>query len=94
MSNDDVELVARGSIRRNVQFLLDYKNERRDLENQRLPSIFMVPKLYRDIGPISFTPGLVSIGPLRRKYTNLQKFEVQKSTYLHNLLALCGSNKK
>ncbi|XP_023761196.2 UPF0481 protein At3g47200 [Lactuca sativa] len=94
MSNNDVELVARGSIRRNVQFLLDYKIERRDLENQRLPSIFMVPKLYRDISPISFTPRLVSIGPLHRKDTNLQKFEVQKSIYLHKLLALCGSNKK
>ncbi|XP_023739074.1 putative UPF0481 protein At3g02645 [Lactuca sativa] len=94
MSNNDVEFGARGSVGRNVKILLDFKRKGKVLNEQRLPSIFMVPKLYRDISPISFTPRLVSIGPLHRKDTNLQKFEVQKSTYLHNLLALCGSEPK
>ncbi|KAL7614080.1 hypothetical protein Lser_V15G05638 [Lactuca serriola] len=94
MSNNDVEFGARGSVGRNVKILLDFKRKGEVLIKQRLPSIFMVPKLYRDISPISFTPRLVSIGPLHRKDTNLQKFEVQKSTYLHNLLALCGSEQK
>ncbi|CAH1435969.1 unnamed protein product [Lactuca virosa] len=94
MSNNDVELGARGSIGRNVNFLLDYKRKGQDRDNQPRSSIFMVPKLYRDISPISFTPRLVSIGPLHGKDTNLQKFEVQKSTYLHNLLALCDPKQK
>ncbi|CAI9270978.1 unnamed protein product [Lactuca saligna] len=62
------------------------------LDNKPLPSIFMVPKLYRDISPRSFKPMLVSIGSLHRKDKNLQKFEVQKTTYLHNLLDMCVSN--
>ncbi|KAL7614079.1 hypothetical protein Lser_V15G05637 [Lactuca serriola] len=92
MANNDVELGAGDGIGRTVQFLLDFKEKGRVLDNKPLPSIFMVPKLYRDISPRSFNPMLVSIGPLHRKDKNLQKFEVQKTTYLHNLLDMCVSN--
>ncbi|XP_023739066.1 UPF0481 protein At3g47200 [Lactuca sativa] len=92
MANNDMEVGAGDRIGRTVQLLLDLKEKGRDLDNQRLPSIFMVPKLYRDISPRSFNPRLVSIGPLHRKDENLQKFEVQKLSYLHNLLDYSGSN--
>ncbi|CAI9270981.1 unnamed protein product [Lactuca saligna] len=92
MITSDVEVGAGDSTGHTVQFLLDCKEKGRDLGNLRPPSIFMVPRLYRDLNSRSFTPSLVSIGPLHRRDKNLQKFEVQKMPYLHYLLDLSTSN--
>ncbi|KAL4566224.1 hypothetical protein LXL04_030336 [Taraxacum kok-saghyz] len=92
MTTGDVELEAGESIGHTVQFLLDYKEKGRDVGNRRPPSIFRVPPVCRDLSPRSFTPTVVSIGPLHRQDKSLQGFEVQKTTYLHRLLDRSGSN--
>ncbi|PWA44427.1 hypothetical protein CTI12_AA526480 [Artemisia annua] len=53
--------------------------------DKRPGSIFMVPKVYRDVSPPSFTPRVVSIGPLHHQDEHLKGFEVQKATYMHYL---------
>ncbi|GJV96456.1 putative UPF0481 protein [Tanacetum coccineum] len=45
----------------------------------------MVPSIYRDLNPGSFTPRLVSIGPLHHHDEHLKGFEMQKATYMHHL---------
>ncbi|CAH1435971.1 unnamed protein product [Lactuca virosa] len=92
MATSDVEVGGGDSILRSVKFLLNCKEKGRNHGNRRPPSIFIVPRVYRDLSPTSFNPTLVSIGPLHRKDKDLQKFEVQKMTYLHHLLDRSGSN--
>ncbi|KAD2805535.1 hypothetical protein E3N88_38912 [Mikania micrantha] len=46
----------------------------------------MVPSTLRDLKPSSFSPRVVSIGPLHRQDENVQEFEGRKASYLINLI--------
>ncbi|KAD3336137.1 hypothetical protein E3N88_31656 [Mikania micrantha] len=46
----------------------------------------MAPRTLRVLSPHSFSPRVVSIGPLHRDDENVQAFERQKATYLSNLM--------
>ncbi|PWA53213.1 hypothetical protein CTI12_AA447210 [Artemisia annua] len=84
MAEDDVEL-GPVDINDTVQFLLKYDEEVQNPSDQRPGSIFMVPSVYRDLSPSSFTPRVVSIGPLHHQDEHLKGFKLQKATYMHNL---------
>ncbi|XP_023732911.1 putative UPF0481 protein At3g02645 [Lactuca sativa] len=73
-------------IRNNLKSLLECKENGQVLRKQAPPSIYMVPSVVQDLSPSSFTPRVVAIGPLHRHDEHLQGFEVQKITYLNNLL--------
>ncbi|KAL7592707.1 hypothetical protein Lser_V15G32529 [Lactuca serriola] len=60
------------------------------LSKQAPPTIYMVPRMVRDLSPSSFTPRVVAIGPLHKQDEHLQGFEVQKTTYLYNWLHRFG----
>ncbi|CAI9264188.1 unnamed protein product [Lactuca saligna] len=66
--------------------LLDCTKNGEILSKQAPPTIYMVPSAVRDLRPSSFTPRVVAIGPLHKHDEHLQGFEVQKTTYLNNLL--------
>ncbi|KAL4586826.1 hypothetical protein LXL04_011470 [Taraxacum kok-saghyz] len=66
-----------------VKFLLDCEDGGEVVNN---PSIYMVPNAFRNVNPSSFNPTVVAIGPLHKHDEHLQGFEVQKTTYLHNML--------
>lgn len=51
------------------------------------PSYFIVPSLLREVSPSSFTPEMVSIGPLHKEDIHLQPYQGWKSSYLKNLLS-------
>lgn len=78
-----VKIRSADIIGQTVKLLLDCK---KNDQNQLLPSIYMVPSLFRDLSPSSFCPRVVSIGPLHHEDQNLKGFEVQKETFLHDLL--------
>ncbi|PWA78155.1 hypothetical protein CTI12_AA218190 [Artemisia annua] len=84
MAEDDVELWPIDTDD-TVQLLLKYDEEVQNPSDQCPRSIFMVPNVYRDLSPRSFTPRVVSIGPLHHQDEHLKGFEVQKATYMHNL---------
>ncbi|PWA38981.1 hypothetical protein CTI12_AA576270 [Artemisia annua] len=85
MAEGDVEL-GHVEIDKTFQLLLKYDGvEVQNPRDQRPGSIFMVPSVYRDLSPRSFTPRVVSIGPLHHQDKHLKGFEVQKATYMHNL---------
>ncbi|PWA98303.1 hypothetical protein CTI12_AA021170 [Artemisia annua] len=84
MAEGDVEL-GPVDIDGTVQLLLNF-DEVQNRSKHHSGSIYMVPSVYRDISPTSFTPRVVSIGPLHHEDKHLKGFEVQKATYLHNLL--------
>ncbi|KAI3797257.1 hypothetical protein L1987_32512 [Smallanthus sonchifolius] len=85
MENMDVE---RGDIvHKTVQSLLDCVGEKNNFPNKFSPSIYMAPSNLRDLSPSSFKPRVVSIGPLHRKDENLQRFEVQKASFVNKLLS-------
>ncbi|XP_071728386.1 UPF0481 protein At3g47200-like [Rutidosis leptorrhynchoides] len=50
------------------------------------PTICVVPSSLRDVSPRSFTPLVVSIGPLHKDEEKTKGFEVVKERYLHDLL--------
>nr|XP_043606473.1 UPF0481 protein At3g47200-like [Erigeron canadensis]XP_043606474.1 UPF0481 protein At3g47200-like [Erigeron canadensis]XP_043606475.1 UPF0481 protein At3g47200-like [Erigeron canadensis] len=54
--------------------------------NHTSPSRFMAPNTLRSLSPTSFTPQVVSIGPLHRNQDNLQAFEVEKANFVGQLL--------
>ncbi|PWA98209.1 hypothetical protein CTI12_AA000230 [Artemisia annua] len=83
MAEGDVQL-GHVDIDDTVQLLLKY-DEVQNPSDQRPGSIFMVPSIYRDLSPHSYTPRVVSIGPLHRQDNHLIGFEAHKSTYMHNL---------
>ncbi|PWA77760.1 hypothetical protein CTI12_AA129950 [Artemisia annua] len=69
-----------------VQLLLDYEERVHNRSKHHPQSIFMVPSIYRDISPSSYTPRVVSVGPLHHQDEHLKGFEVYKATYMHELL--------
>nr|GEX40951.1 putative UPF0481 protein At3g02645 [Tanacetum cinerariifolium] len=69
-----------------VQLLLKNEEEVQNPSDQYPGLIFMVPKVYHDLSPPSFTPRVVSIGPLHHQDKHLKGFEVHKATYMHDLL--------
>ncbi|GKA48912.1 UPF0481 protein-like protein [Tanacetum coccineum] len=85
MAEEDEEL-GHVDIDDTVQLLLKYDEEVQDRSKHHSRSIYMVPSVYRDLSPRSFTPRVVSIGPLHHQDEHLKGFEVQKATYMHNLL--------
>ncbi|CAI9264190.1 unnamed protein product [Lactuca saligna] len=89
MEKADIGLEGKDIIGHTVKFLVDCKENGEILDNQVPPSIYIVPSAFRDLSPSSFNPRVVSIGPLHKQDENLKGFEVQKKTYLHNLLQRC-----
>nr|XP_043626097.1 UPF0481 protein At3g47200-like [Erigeron canadensis] len=57
-----------------------------DLDNQPQPSIFMVPRIYRDQNLSCFDPLEVSIGPFHKGNSNVQANEALKRKYMGDLL--------
>ncbi|KAI7742951.1 hypothetical protein M8C21_010422 [Ambrosia artemisiifolia] len=55
-------------------------------DNEKFSSIFEVPSRLRDVNTSSFTPRVVSIGPLHKGGANLKLMEAKKATYLDELL--------
>ncbi|KAM0060991.1 hypothetical protein Hdeb2414_s0004g00130691 [Helianthus debilis subsp. tardiflorus] len=58
------------------------------------PSIYMVPRTFRNQNKNSFKPQMVSIGPLHRKDENLQASEEEKATHVVSLLSRLDSTQK
>ncbi|GKA85936.1 UPF0481 protein-like protein [Tanacetum coccineum] len=85
MAEVEMELMHYVDIDQTVQLLLNYDESVQNRSKQRPGSIYMVPSIYRDLSPRSFTPRLVSIGPLHHHDEHLKGFEVQKATYMHHL---------
>ncbi|KAD6453860.1 hypothetical protein E3N88_08566 [Mikania micrantha] len=56
------------------------------LKKLHFPPIFVIPSWLRDISPNSFTPRVVSIGPLHREHTHLKSMEKKKDKYMRKLL--------
>nr|GEX81716.1 putative UPF0481 protein At3g02645 [Tanacetum cinerariifolium] len=86
MAEDDEEL-GHVDIDDTVQLFLKYDEEVQDRSKHHSRSIYMVPSVYRDLSPRSFTPWVLSIGPLHHHDEHLKGFEVQKATCMHNLLS-------
>ncbi|GJX32510.1 UPF0481 protein-like protein [Tanacetum coccineum] len=84
MAKGDVEL-GHVDFDATVQLLLKYDEEVENPSDQRKGSILMVPSVFRDLSPCSFTPRVVSIGPLHHQDEHLKGFEVHKATYMHHL---------
>ncbi|KAK1417908.1 hypothetical protein QVD17_27044 [Tagetes erecta] len=73
-----------------LQNLLDCVVRSNDRKAKFSP-IYMVPSKLRDVNPSSFTPRVVSIGPLHTKLENLKLMENKKATYPSQLLDEVGS---
>ncbi|PWA66248.1 hypothetical protein CTI12_AA321360 [Artemisia annua] len=69
-----------------IGYLLDCAERGQILSNQRPPSICKVSRILRELSESSFTPQLVSIGPIHREDPKLQEFEWLKECYLNDLL--------
>uniref|UniRef100_A0A251VPB5 Uncharacterized protein n=1 Tax=Helianthus annuus TaxID=4232 RepID=A0A251VPB5_HELAN len=69
-----------------VQRLLCRVKKEESHINQFSPSIYMAPRILRDMSPSSFNPQVVSIGPLHREDEKVQAFEVRKTSYLIDLM--------
>ncbi|KAI3682554.1 hypothetical protein L1987_82616 [Smallanthus sonchifolius] len=85
MKNYDIEL-RDVTIQGSVQRLINYVNDPEDRHTGFSPSIYMVPSVLRDLSPGSFSPKVVSIGPLHREDENVQAFEMQKASYMKSLM--------
>ncbi|GKD86170.1 putative UPF0481 protein [Tanacetum coccineum] len=85
MAKVEMERMHVVDIDQTVKLLLNYDERVQNRSKQRRGSIYMVPSIYRDLSPHSFTPRLVSIGPLHHHDEHLKGFEVQKATYMHHL---------
>ncbi|KAI3703692.1 hypothetical protein L1987_73886 [Smallanthus sonchifolius] len=68
-----------------VEVLLSCVNNRNVHEDNFSP-IYKVPSRLRDVNPSSFTPRVVSIGPLHRGRADLKLMEDKKAIYLYELL--------
>ncbi|XP_076956590.1 UPF0481 protein At3g47200-like [Bidens hawaiensis] len=67
-------------------FLKRVDDETGSYTNRSSSSIFMAPRVLRDLSEESFKPRVVSIGPLHRKDKNLEAFEWQKVSCVKKLL--------
>ncbi|KAD3336156.1 hypothetical protein E3N88_31675 [Mikania micrantha] len=87
MENKDLELgdMENTIHKRAHSFLRDVENEH-SLNEEITPSIYMTPHTLREVSPQSFSPRVVSIGPLHRDDENVQAFQGQKATYLIKLM--------
>ncbi|KAD3338453.1 hypothetical protein E3N88_33974 [Mikania micrantha] len=86
MENRDLELGdMENMIQERVQRFLHRVEKEQSLNEQIIPTIHMAPRTLRDLSPHSFSPRVVSIGPLHRDDENVQ-FERQKAIYLTNLM--------
>ncbi|MFS7903166.1 hypothetical protein Hanom_Chr01g00020801 [Helianthus anomalus] len=74
-----------------VQRLLCHVKKEVSHISQFSPSIYMAPRILRDMSPSSFNPRVVSIGPLYREDENVQAFEVRKTSYQIDLMRRANS---
>ncbi|KAD3336083.1 hypothetical protein R6Q59_026841 [Mikania micrantha] len=92
MENKDLEVGdMENMIQERVQRFIYRVEKEHSLNEQITPSIHMAPHTLRDVSPQSFSPRVVSIGPLHRDDENVQAFERQKATYLINLMTCMPS---
>ncbi|CAH1432885.1 unnamed protein product [Lactuca virosa] len=82
----EVELGDVDIIQSTVQSLLDCVENEKNRSYQLPPSIYMVPRVFRELSPSSFNPRVVFIGPLHREDKKLQEFERYKASCVHDLL--------
>ncbi|KAJ0807512.1 hypothetical protein HanOQP8_Chr00c024g0717351 [Helianthus annuus] len=88
MANNDLELGDPVVIQKSVQGVSKrLKLHENNDANQFSPSIYMAPRMLRDLSTSSFSPREVSIGPLHREDENVQAFEWQKETYVIKLMS-------
>ncbi|KAI7757768.1 hypothetical protein M8C21_018323 [Ambrosia artemisiifolia] len=92
MENMDVERGDVNIVHKTVRSLLDCVGENQNVTNPSSPSIYMAPSTLRNLSPYSFMPRVVAIGPLHRKDENLQRFEVPKAAFVHDLLSRSESS--
>ncbi|KAD3336162.1 hypothetical protein E3N88_31681 [Mikania micrantha] len=87
MENRDLELgVMENMIPERVKLFLDRVEKEHNLNEQITPSIRRAPRTLRVLSSWSFSPRVVSIGPLHRDNKKVKAFERQKATYLTNLM--------
>ncbi|KAK9065559.1 hypothetical protein SSX86_014960 [Deinandra increscens subsp. villosa] len=60
-------------------------------ENGKFSAIYVVPNTLREVNPSSFTPRVVSIGPLHKGLANLKSVESKKPKDMKELLLIVGS---
>ncbi|KAL8258894.1 hypothetical protein R6Q59_026847 [Mikania micrantha] len=87
MENKDLELGdMENTIQERAHRFLDRVEKEESLNEQITPSIDMAPRTLREVSPQSFSPRVVSIGPLHRDDKNVQAFERKKAIYLTKLM--------
>ncbi|PWA46013.1 hypothetical protein CTI12_AA512930 [Artemisia annua] len=70
-----------------IQNLLACEEGRNNISTRPFSSsISMVPSMLKNLSPKSFTPRVVSIGPLHHEDENVKEMEGLKRIYLHDLL--------
>ncbi|KAK9048527.1 hypothetical protein SSX86_032508 [Deinandra increscens subsp. villosa] len=83
----DITIIAEESepiLSESVEKLLQIANSRN--VEERFSPIYTVPSRLRDVSLSSFTPRVVSIGPIHRGRANLKLMQDKKATYLDELL--------
>ncbi|MFS8006340.1 hypothetical protein Hanom_Chr14g01248071 [Helianthus anomalus] len=85
MENKDLEYGDVNLVPQTVRNLLDLVGQKQKV-TKFSPYIYKAPQTFRELSPTSFTPRVVSIGPLHREDKNLQRFEVRKAAFVHDLL--------
>ncbi|KAD3336124.1 hypothetical protein E3N88_31643 [Mikania micrantha] len=89
MENRDLELEVIENnmiIGPGIPSFLDRLEIEHNHTEQIASTIHMAPRTLRDLSPHSFSPRVVSIGPLHKDDENVQAFERQKATYVINLM--------
>ncbi|KAD0221968.1 hypothetical protein E3N88_44586 [Mikania micrantha] len=87
MENKDLELGdMENMIQERVQRFTHHVEKEHSFNEQITQSIHMAPRALHDLSPHSFSPRVVSIGPLHRDDENVQAFERQKAIYLTKLM--------
>ncbi|KAD3336093.1 hypothetical protein E3N88_31612 [Mikania micrantha] len=87
MEDKDLELGdMENTIQERVHRFLDRVKKEESLNEQITPSIDLAPRKLREVSPQSFSPRVVSIGPLHRDDENVQAFERKKAIYLIKLM--------
>ncbi|XP_076951779.1 UPF0481 protein At3g47200-like [Bidens hawaiensis] len=92
--NKDVELGVSPEAASAAQTLINSIRETSKAAINNTQCIYMAPDNLRNLSPCSFTPQVVSIGPLHRNDLSLQRFEEQKYALVNDLLSRLGSPEK
>ncbi|KAL8239083.1 hypothetical protein R6Q59_015650 [Mikania micrantha] len=71
-----------------------YDRVQKAKDDYKFAPIYVVPTRLREVSPSSFTPRVVSIGPLHKGYKSLKSLENKKVTILTQLLHKTGSPKE